>query len=1121
MLLLVLVFLSQYAAVFAQNTAFALADDRVFQLAPPMPQLSSEASELNFTIPFPVPRPSAPVGPINVLVIAVEFSDYNHTMSTEQVTSETIGRLNEYYTRVSYGMMSVVGRVVGWVKMPYRLASYGMDNGPFIDDQDGDGYPDSWKLLRDAIPLITSQVNLADYQEVIVLHAGYGQESSGKPSDIWSVAYMRWLVETPAGHIETFAIIPEFEARGLGTLGVTAHEFAHLLGLPDLYSSSNEQVGPWDLMARGAWNGNPQGTSPAEMVAWNRIFLGWMAPERVMNLTSQARTNATLDPIELPSSRLQAVRLQPSPSNFDNYYLIEVRQALGYDVALPSFGVLITYIDETKSNPVKVIDAVQTTTTLNDAPFQAGQKYIDSQNNVIISVLSTDGSSYTVAVDTTSPRAHVVIQGFTINPATVHPNETASVDLEVMNEGTLKSKTFLVNLYLNDTIYVSRRISLTPGQAENIRAVWKPTATGVYVFKAEVDPEHLVTEAGDNTVRYMTIIVGYTLALEMRPPGAGGDLEWWIIVNGANQTFTGVGEFQIGVLPGQNSLEIQSSIYLNPSSRYVFREWSDGVTANPRDLAVDQDVQMAVNFDAQYLLSLEPNGGVTSSGGWFDSGTTATVSATSPSNVYERQSRWIFVSWSGDLQSDSATITLNMTRPYTVIANWKSQYYLYVQSPYGVSGDGWYDADSPAIVSLTSLMVTENGTRHQFIQWEGDLSGSDPNQQVMMSGPKYVSALWTTEYELSLESELGHTVGTGWYIPNAPASFMVDTLIVETANDTRRTFTSWSGDFQSTAPSGSIIMDGPKSLHVNWGTQYLVTLEAGGVRDGTYLTIRVDGQSHQIKVPENVTLWLDAGSSISFSANETATQGFRRFLFVEWKNVTGGTIESPQTISNPERFTAAYKELSISPCIIATVTFGSELSPEVQFLRGFRDRLVLSTRAGSAFMTVFNTWYYSFSPKVADYIASNDFSRAPMRIVLYPLMGILTMAAATYSALAFTPELAIVAAGILASMLIGLVYFTPVALVIRRVTRRTACGSLTARTIATAYVAIVSGIVLGELTGWFWMLAVASSALVLITVGLTALLASRMLFACWRSAHVETRLASAIGRSSSERARDR
>ena len=45
------------------------------------------------------------------------------------------------------------------------------------------------------------------------------------------------------------------------------------------------------------------------------------------------------------------------------------------------------------------------------------------------------------------------------------------------------------------------------------------------------------------------------------------------------------------------------------------------------------------------------------------------------------------------------------------------------------------------------------------------------------------------------------------------------------------------------------------------------------------------------------------------------------------------------------------------------------------------------------------------------------------RILLYPLIEILHLSSLTYSTLAFQPEVGILAAGILASSIIGLVYF--------------------------------------------------------------------------------------------------
>jgi hypothetical protein len=123
-------------------------------------------------------------------------------------------------------------------------------------------------------------------------------------------------------------------------------------------------------------------------------------------------------------------------------------------------------------------------------------------------------------------------------------------------------------------------------------------------------------------------------------------------------------------------------------------------------------------------------------------------------------------------------------------------------------------------------------------------------------------------------------------------------------------------------------------------------------------------------------------------------------------------------------------------CIIATATYGSELSPEVQFLRGFRDGMVMSTFAGSEFMKAFNAWYYSFSPYIAQFIASNAFARAAMKVLLYPLIGILHLAAMTYNAFSFSHELAVFMAGLVASSLIGIVYFSPLAVLALALVRR-------------------------------------------------------------------------------------
>lgn len=78
-------------------------------------------------------------------------------------------------------------------------------------------------------------------------------------------------------------------------------------------------------------------------------------------------------------------------------------------------------------------------------------------------------------------------------------------------------------------------------------------------------------------------------------------------------------------------------------------------------------------------------------------------------------------------------------------------------------------------------------------------------------------------------------------------------------------------------------------------------------------------------------------------------------------------------------------------CLIASATFGSELSPQVQQLRELRDNVVLNTESGKAFMTGFNEFYYSFSPAIADYERENSFFRDTVKIALTPLLTSLSI----------------------------------------------------------------------------------------------------------------------------------
>jgi len=321
-------------------------------------------------------------------------------------------------------------------------------------------------------------------------------------------------------------------------------------------------------------------------------------------------------------------------------------------------------------------------------------------------------------------------------------------------------------------------------------------------------------------------------------------------------------------------------------------------------------------------------------------------------------------------------------------------------------------------------------------------------------------------------------------ITSDPASISVaqggsssSTIKVQSLNGFSSAVTlSWS--WFGAAPS-DVTIDLPSSLTPpadGIGTATLTVTTAATATIGDY-TLKVTG------VSGTLTHTADVSVSISAAATTTTTT-----------TTPTTTTTTPTTTATTTPTTTTTPSPTATPppggCLVATATYGSELSPEVQFLRGFRDQQVLSTFAGSGFMKAFNAWYYSFSPSVADFIANNPTVRGAMKILLYPLVGILHLSASAYAAFNFNPELAVCIAGLLASGLIGIVYFSPFALAILAILRRTRRLSLSMRNMVPLvyiWAASVGFLALSVLTLSPVVMMASSALFVLTTIGLTSL----------------------------------
>lgn len=167
-------------------------------------------------------------------------------------------------------------------------------------------------------------------------------------------------------------------------------------------------------------------------------------------------------------------------------------------------------------------------------------------------------------------------------------------------------------------------------------------------------------------------------------------------------------------------------------------------------------------------------------------------------------------------------------------------------------------------------------------------------------------------------------------------------------------------------------------------------------------------------------------------AGYSSSQGQTQFTILQQTTVTPTSSSSSSTSSSSS---SSQPSGPPSQCFIATATYGSEIAPEVALLRYFRDAQVLRTSAGRSFMQAFNAFYYSFSPQVASFISANGIVRSSMKVILYPLIGILFFSSKIFQVLSFNAELSITISGIIAALGIGVVYIGPIAVICSRLGR--------------------------------------------------------------------------------------
>lgn len=311
-------------------------------------------------------------GPLHNEIAEPDRDDDNSTAWQEDFNREHFEELyfgedpkkpsmKQYFERQSSGRYSVDGTVSDWVKVDYNEARYGTNNcgestcrevwdvvrdgvNKWVEAQQAQGRTDEeiketlgqydrWdRYDYDGDGDFNEPDGYIDHFQIV--HAGEDESAGGGAQGEDAIWAHRWYAYgTDAGRtgpednraggtqigdtgfwVGDYTIQPEN-----GGLGVFAHEYAHDLGLPDLYDTSgtgDSSVAFWSLMASGSWLGEGEesiGDLPNDMTSWDKFQLGWLdydVAKAATRSTHRLGASAEEYPEGAPGKEKQALLVQ-------------------------------------------------------------------------------------------------------------------------------------------------------------------------------------------------------------------------------------------------------------------------------------------------------------------------------------------------------------------------------------------------------------------------------------------------------------------------------------------------------------------------------------------------------------------------------------------------------------------------------------------------------------------------------------------------------------------------------------------------------------------------------------------------------------------------------------------
>lgn len=375
-----------------------------------------------------------PVGPQSdrgrgeqrVLMVVTQFADVAPTIPLERVRQKVVEDLDRYVRAQSYGLAWVKADFRGYVRLPDALSAYNVSPYNFQVDRRR-----VRKLVEDTMSAVEDKVDFGAYDHMLIIPGvltmpgkGYGMlcycANPGMLTGVRSDPAFVTLVSKNGKKFNGGVFVGAENAH----LGMFAHDFFHALGgvhgkkrlVPCLYDYESQSdasraptpeiharyMGPWDIMSEHFVQ---KDQDPPGICSFTKIRLGWIRPAQVVVVKPGDTVLAILSPLGNAGDTL-VVKI---PLNQGRYYLVENRQATGFDRFLPDSGLLVLKVDPEAmegAGTVRIMDADPKARHFSRATFkleEGGRNlFSDTDHGIAIIPLWAETGGQAVLVTSTA-----------------------------------------------------------------------------------------------------------------------------------------------------------------------------------------------------------------------------------------------------------------------------------------------------------------------------------------------------------------------------------------------------------------------------------------------------------------------------------------------------------------------------------------------------------------------------------------------------------------------------------------------------------------------------------------------------------------------------------------------